>query len=247
MAVDLPALVELLRRDPEQRAALRSVLLGDGADVEAALARLAQAQALTEQRVAELGAAQTRTEQRLDALAKDVRELAHAQLRTEDSLKGLVDVVAGMNDRLAALASDALEQRYRDRGHAYFSQIARRLHQADAGALAVLVDDEQQAGVLSAREGDSLLLADAVFSGIRHPDRTPVHLVAEVSVTIGHSDVRRARERADLLARVVDTPVLAVVAGRYAPDGVALAAHDADVWRVTNGHAVAPGQDEPDD
>lgn len=207
--------------------------------------------------VAELAAAQTRTEQRLEALARAVQELAdaqrrteqrldelaQAQRRTEESLKSLIDVVSGMNDRVAKLDGWALEQRYRDKGHAYFQRVARRLHLIDGNALSPLVDDAREAGKLSERDAGSLMYADAVFSGRSQRDGTPVHLVVEASVTIGRHDVRRARERADLFARVVDTPVLAVVAGEFAPQSVAEAAQDADVWRVTNGNVVGPDED----
>jgi len=45
----------------------------------------------------------------------------------------------------------------------------------DAGAVGVLVDDAEQGGLLSEREGDSLTLADAVFSGVGHADREAAH------------------------------------------------------------------------
>ncbi|MEX0658975.1 MAG: hypothetical protein WD080_07550, partial [Egibacteraceae bacterium] len=75
MSIDLSALVRALEQDPEQRAALRQVVLGDEADVQAALVSLAQAQA--------------RTEARLEALAGRVEELAQAQARTEARLEAL--------------------------------------------------------------------------------------------------------------------------------------------------------------
>ncbi len=260
MAVDLTALVQLLRDNPEQRVALRSVLLGDGPDVGATLARLAEAQERTElrldtlaQRVDELAQAQTRTEQRLGALtarveglAEHLRELAVRQRQTEESLKALVDVVSGMNDSLGKLNGESLERRYREKGQALLSQIATRLRLIDGTELGVLIDDAEQAGTLIDHQANSLLVADAVFTGLERRNRERVHLVVEASVTIGHSDVRRARERADLLARIVPTPVLAVVAGEFAPSGVAQAAHDADVWRVIVGRATRPGEDEPD-
>jgi hypothetical protein len=208
---------------------------------------LAQAQQRTEQRVEELAQAQQRTEARLDELTKDVRALAVAQRATEASLKSLVDVVTGMQDRLGKLDGDALERRYRERGPAYLSTIARRLRLLDHGTLSPLVDDAERAGKLTPAEATSIFLADAIFAGRRRSDDVAVHLVVEASVTIGRHDVRRARERADLFARVVDTPVLAVIAGEFAPEPVAVAAQDADVWRVTNGRAVSPADDLDDD
>jgi hypothetical protein len=261
MSIDLGALVRALEQDPEQRAALRRAVFGDQPDLASALAslterveELAHAQQRTEQRLAslterveELAQAQQRTEARLDELTKDVRALAVAQRATEASLKSLVDVVTGMQDRLGKLDGDALERRYRERGPAYLSTIARRLRLLDHGTLSPLVDDAERAGKLTPTEATSIFLADAIFAGRRRSDDVAVHLVVEASVTIGRHDLRRARERADLFARVVDTPVLAVIAGEFAPEPVAVAAQDADVWRVTNGRAVSPADDLDDD
>lgn len=250
MSIDLHALVRALEGDPEQLAELRRVVLGEQADVTAALVSLAQAQERTDvrlealaARMEELAQAQARTEARLDELSKDVRALAVAQRRTEDSLNSLLDVVSGMQDRLGKLDGDSLERRYRERGQAYLQSIARRLRLVDAGTLSTLLDDAERAGTLTAGEVTAIFQADAVFTGRRRGDDAPVHLVVEASVTIARHDVRRARERADLLAHVVDTPVLAVVAGEFAPEPVQVAAQDADVWRVTNGRAVSPTDD----
>ena len=62
-----------------------------------------------------------------------------------------------------------------------------------------------------------LLLADIVASGIRWSDRAPVHLVAEVSIAIDASDIRRAAERASTMAAVMgETAIAAVVGARIA-------------------------------
>lgn len=217
---------------------------------EARVEELAQAQGRTEARVEALAQAQGRTETRLEALTarvdeltKHMHELSRAQHQTAETVTTLVDTVRGMHDRLAKLDGDALERRYRERGHAYFMRIARRLRHLDLNTLSPMVDDAEQDLRLTELEATSLLNADAVFRGQRRDDRVPVHLVVEASVTIARYDVRRARERADLLARIVDTPVLAAVAGEFAPAPVQQAAQDAEVWCVTNGHAIAPGDD----
>ncbi len=76
MAIDVSALVQRLQEAPEERAALRQVLLGDEPDLTVALTALtdrvgalAAAQERTEQRLEALAAAQERTEQRVEALA----------------------------------------------------------------------------------------------------------------------------------------------------------------------------------
>lgn len=245
--VDLDGLIAALQRDPAQRATLRQVLWGEQAGWEAAQRATQEALASLAERMEGLTAAQTRTEGRVDQLtahvdelAKGLGELAQAQRTTESSLADLIAVVKGMHDRLGKLDGDACERRYRERGPAYLRALARRLRLIDFNPLGLLVDDAVQAGVLSERDADSLMQADAVFSGIGRADHEPLHLVVEASVTVDYTDVHRARERADLLARIVDTPVLAVVAGEFAPSAVVQAAQDAEVWVVTNGRAVGP-------
>lgn len=264
VAVDLDALIRLLEQEPKRRHALRRAIFGDEPDPVAALATLtqhvdalaqaqrhteqqvaalAEAQGRTEQQVAALAEAQRRTEARLDALIEEVRGLAEAQRRTEARLSSLIDVVKGMNDRLGKLDGYELERRYREKGHAYLSRIARRLQSLDTNTLSPLLDEAEKSGRASPGEVDSILLADAIFTGRRRSDGVPVHLVIEASVTIARYDVSRARERADLLARVLGTDVVAVVAGEMVSSQVLEAARDAGVWCVTNGHAVSPEAD----
>lgn len=229
MTIDAAALVQALRDDPAQRAALRDALGVDDVAVRGALTELAQAQA--------------RTEARLDELIKAVSQLSGEVGELAQAVKGLLDVTAGMQDRLAKLDGSDLERRYRERGPAYLLRVARRLRLIDSAELARMVDDGQEAGQLRQRDAESLMVADAVFRGQRRDDRSPVHLVVEASVTVARHDVRRARERADLLARIVDTPVLAIVAGDHVPDPVAQAAHDSDVWCVARGRVLSPQDD----
>lgn len=148
-----------------------------------------------------------------------------------------------MNDRLGRVDGESFERRCRERGHAYFQRIARRLRQVDPGDLAAVVDDARGEGRLSDLDAESMLFADAVFTGRAWDTDQAVHLVVEASVTINHGDVRRARERADLLSVVIDTPVIAVVFGEFAPEPVMIAAQDADVWQVTGGRTISPGED----
>jgi hypothetical protein len=124
-------LIRLLGKEPERRAELLGVLLGeDMLALPQALRELAQAQIRTEQRlealaarVEELAQAQARTEQRLealvirvDALAARVDELAQAQARTEQRLEALaarVDALAARVDGLAARVEELAQAQTR--------------------------------------------------------------------------------------------------------------------------------------
>ncbi len=257
MSIDVAALVEALRVDPSQRAALRDALGMTDVDVRSALNELAQAQTRTEARLDQLAQAQTRTEARLDELAqaqartearvdeltKNVSALALQVAELSQAVKGLLDVVAGMQDRLGKLDGSDLERRYRERGPAYLGRLARRLQLVTSQRLSEMVDDAEVAGLLNEQDADALMVTDAVFSGQDRHTREPIHLTVEVSVTVDRTDIRRARERADLLGQIVDTPVIAVVAGDHVPEAVAQAAQDADVWCVARGHVLGPQDD----
>jgi uncharacterized protein YoxC len=203
-----------------------------------------QMQALTE-RVGQLTQRLDRLTERVDGLAVRMEELAAAQRLTEDRLRALIDELKGMNDRLGKLEGYDLERRYREKGTAYLSRVARRLRIVDGNELNAMVEDAIDAGMLSEPEAQAIRLADAVFVGRRRGDGEPVYLVVEASLTVGRRDVRRARERADLLTRL-GKPALAVVAGEFVPEAVAEAAHLAEVWQVTNGRTVGPDQDDDD-
>ena len=73
--------------------------------------------------------------------------------------------------------------------------------------------DAETRGLIAAEQAKDLLRADFVVSGTRKSDRSPVHAVAEVSVTIGESDVVRAVRRAAILATAMGEPTIAAVIG----------------------------------
>ena len=73
--------------------------------------------------------------------------------------------------------------------------------------------DAETRGLIAAEQANDLLRADFVVSGTRKSDRSPVHAVAEVSVTIGESDVVRAVRRAAILATAMGEPTIAAVIG----------------------------------
>jgi len=195
--------------------------------LEAALQRLADAQAQLTATVAELA-------RRLDQLSAAVAELA----RRLDQLTARVD---RLDQRVSWLMGDALERRYRERAHAYFMGLLARLEVVTGDELARLAHDAQRRGILSGPEHQDLLHADVVARGRRRDQETDAYLLAEVSVVIDKGDVERAARRAALCERVVGAPVLAVVAGEQILPDAEREATLAGVWRVLDGRAVSPG------
>lgn len=102
-----------------------------------------------------------------------------------------------------------------------------------------VVEDAEDAGVLTPQQGTDVRLSYAVFRG-RVQDGEAVYLVVEASAGTGPSDVARARRRADILART-GTRALAVVGGeRIDPDSASLAGA-AGVEVVLDGRRAGAG------
>ena len=239
---DFQDLLRLLERHPEWRADLRRHMLSEELLALPSLVReLAEAQRRTEQRVDELAAAQLRSEAQLEALAA-------AQARTEERLGTLVAAQARteaplgtLADRLGTLDGEMLELRYARRAPAYFGRVALRLRELEPAALAELLDDAVQERRLTDAERETVLLADIVLSGRRREDRAEVYLLVEVSAGVGLDDVRRAADRAAVLAKL-GRPVVPVDAGRsITPDAAALA-DSSGVWQVLNGKTRPPAE-----
>src|SRR3954453_11103011 len=102
---DFPDLLRLLAEHPEWRAPLRQqVLSEDLLELPAIVRDLAEAQRLTETRVAQLAEAQARTAQRLDTLTARVDALAaqvEALAARVDALTARVEALAARVDALA--------------------------------------------------------------------------------------------------------------------------------------------------
>ncbi|MCH7620920.1 MAG: hypothetical protein IH870_03390 [Chloroflexi bacterium] len=60
------------------------------------------------------------------------------------------------------LKGSNLERRYRERGHAYFGRLVRRVHVLSGDGLFALLDEAVAGGRLSEEESDEILQADVV-------------------------------------------------------------------------------------
>ncbi len=201
----------------------------------------------SEQQFQELIAAQQRTDARVDALAaaqqrteEEVRGLAQALRRTEGQVTLLTQAMQTLTNDVGELKGKSLEADYRTKGPAYFSRVVRRPHVLTADELTTLVEDARDNRVLLEFETQEIYEANVIVRGRRLEDGTAVYLLVEVSWGVGRHDVERAAQRAALLARL-GTPIIPVVAGKRITTATARLAQRQQVWQLTNGRAVAPG------
>jgi len=235
---ELPNLVqELVRAQRVTNRQIRALAKAQAAvgerleGVEQTLARLAAAQARTEERVGRL-------EERTDRLQEAVTRLAEAQARTEQTVRSLVETVDALGREVGRLKGDSLERAYRDRAASFFQDILRRIRLVDHQQLGLLLDDAVDAGRISREERADALRADVVVSGVW--DGQEVYLLAEVSATVTAHDVDRARRRSAILEKATGRPVLAAVAGERLADDPQTRQEARSVWRVLDGRVEPP-------
>ena len=97
-------LVKILEEYPRWRAELRRLLLTEELlELPAIVRELAEAQKVTERRVAELAEAQKATEERLEAVEQRMEELAEAQKATERRIEELAAAQKATEERLEAV------------------------------------------------------------------------------------------------------------------------------------------------
>jgi hypothetical protein len=168
-----------------------------------------------------------------------MRELTEALDRTERQVVRLTQTMQTLAPDDRELKGKSLEADYRAKGPAYFSRIVRRPHVLTSDELMALVEDARDSGVLSRLEAQELYDTDVIVRG-RREDGTTVYVLAEVSWGVDRHDIERATQRAAILARL-GTPVIPVVAGKRITPAVGRLAQQHQVWQLTNGRAVAPG------
>ena len=154
--------------------------------------------------LAKLAEAQVRTEERLGGLEAAMQKLAEAQARTEERLVRLEAVIEKLIVRSDRHEGKLLELSFRERLPSYLGLFLRRakvLQPAD------LLDELEPR--LDRAEVEDFLRADVLARGA--VDGQPTYVVGEVSYTAHASDVERAARRAALV-RKADLPAVGLVA-----------------------------------
>ncbi len=91
------------------------------------------------------------------------------------------------------------------------------------------IEEAVDQGILDHHQATEIFSADLIFTGRRLDTGEEVHMVAELSITIGDEDITRAAGRAATLRSVVPQPVLPAVIGVRIDDTRAAAASASQV------------------
>jgi hypothetical protein len=155
-----------------------------------------------------------------------------AQQRNVSMTQRMIDRQDTCYEKLVRYHDRLLETHFRDRAHAYFGRLLRKVQVVSLQDL-----EEEFESRLDDREWEDVSLLDLVVRGqaAQHPERPDILLAFEISAVIDRGDVERSLRRSALL-RKTGFPVVSGVAGEYITQGALEAAQKERVFVVQNGH-----------
>ncbi len=209
-------IIEEMRINPALASELRAVLLSEE------LLSLPERMLAMERTLAELVEISKRHENTL-------AELVEISKRHENTLAELVEISKRHDGRLGNISGNIYEERCRRYAVPVLSRISgglRSIHLLDRAELADRLDDLIDAGKMDFDTREDILLADIVATAKRRSDGEELWIVAEASVTLGASDVRRAKRRAAALGTAMGVNCLAAVISDIVPETLDLTGVD---------------------
>ncbi len=209
-------IIEEMRINPALASELRAVLLSEE------LLSLPERMLAMENTLAELVEISKRHENTL-------AELVEISKRHENTLAELVEISKRHDGRLGNISGNIYEERCRRYAVPVLSRISgglRSIHLLDRAELADRLDDLIDAGKMDFDTREDILLADIVATAKRRSDGEELWIVAEASVTLGASDVRRAKRRAAALGTAMGVNCLAAVISDIVPETLDLTGVD---------------------
>ena len=218
-------LFQLLRDNPEWADELRTLILttelidlprkfgefveetrAHNAKTDAAISELQETQKETQSAVKELQETQKETQ-------SAVKELQEAQKETQGDVKGLQEAVKGLQDDVGELkGSEAINAALRNPGLIVFALSEELLVEKILTAQDIAAMLRSRPGVVPQDARMSFIEADLMIhakdlAGEDH------YIAAEVSYTVGSSDVDRAIRNAEFLSGLTDKEAHAIVVG----------------------------------
>ena len=198
----------------------------DIVDIKALLARVVERQERAESDIIDLKAGQARMEAGQAQHSADIADLKAGQaeiVEKQTSMQGQLNRLAG-TDYERKIARSLRRRAYRHFG-VNDAELTHSVTLPNSSRIPDLLDAACDQGIITDDEVNQAQVIDIVISGVTDANQ-PVYVAIEASVTVGYSDVSRARERAAIISRAAGVPVSAGVVGTEIPAAVRQNADD---------------------
>lgn len=161
-----------------------------------------------------LGERMDQLAERMDQLTERMDQLAERMDRIEVQVGQLAAALKSIDGRVGRLEGWRFETKYPENLASHLVERFDRPRLLVAGNVAPLVSARREGRFSKAEWGNIIALnVLATATDISLPEHPEVYVAIELSMVIDESDIERARERAGILARALDLPVVACVDG----------------------------------
>lgn len=226
---DISDLARIIREQPEWADTIRTLLLGR--ELLELPNRFAEFVELTTRNFQLVNERLERLESDMAVVKEDVSGLKTdvSSLKSDMAeVKGRLNTIEGRLNRIDGRIDNALGSNYEITVLKGITGLAGRLVRkvrvlqgfisGPALEFLDLVDEAEDAGLITEEQHNQVTDLDLVLRGRRKADDAEVYLAAEISITVGDSDILRAAERAAILASFLDHPVIPAVIGANIDD-----------------------------
>ena len=197
----------------------------DIADLKAGQARLEAGQVRLEIGQVRLEAGQAQH----SAEIIDLKAVQAELIAKQTSMQGQLNRLAG-TDYERKIARNLRRRAYRHFG-INDAELTHSVTLPNSNRIPDLLDAAYAQGVITDDEVEQAQVIDIVIGGVTDAN-LPAYVAIEASVTVGYSDISRARERAAIISRAAGVPVIAGVVGTEIPAAVRQNAADNGVTVV---------------
>ena len=216
---DISDLIRVLQEHPEWQQALRGIILDE--DLTSLPQQVNQRFNQVDERLDQVDERfnqfKAEVNQRFNQMDAQIEQFKAEVNQRFNQTNGRLDNMAGTNYELKveknirSIAPQQMGLRSARVVHGTLSGMDPNLQQA--------IEQAADNGAVTWEEASALMAADLIFEARTITDGTPVHVVAETSITAGEQDVTRTRDRAQTLGKVLGAATTpAVVCSRiYEP------------------------------
>jgi uncharacterized protein YoxC len=158
--------------------------------------------------------------QDVEILKRDVALLKRDVELLKQDVAGLKRDMQYVKGELGRLKGREFERTVREKYYAYFGRLLRRSKLVTFETVLPLIDDFEEKGLITEEERESLLNLDLIVRGQIKSTRKEVVIAVEISYSLHETDILRALERANVLARVLSEEVIPVVVAAEAKEDI---------------------------
>ena len=180
--------------------------------------RLEEGQQRLEERQGRLEDRQQRLEERQQRLEEGQQRLEESQQRLMERFQGLYDSHENLRGTvLEQTAARRLLPRITQELRLRRPQIVKSLDMAMPADLLDALDRAAEEDRITMDMAAAVSVTDLIMQGVSRDEATPIYVLTEVSGTLNHHDIARARERAAALETATGQRTLAAVAAVSIP------------------------------